>query len=100
MPEPDGLSFRAACGDDARAIAGPHADNWRRHYRGAISDAFLDGGAHGYLLAVWTKRMDAPDPMARTIPAEQDGQVVGPAQTVLDEDPTWGAFLDNLHVAH
>lgn len=100
MPEPADLSFRAACGEDARAIAELHADSWRRHYRGAFSDAFLDGGARGYLLGVWTKRMETPDPMARTILAEQGGQLVGLAHTVLDEDPAWGAFLDNLHVAH
>ena len=31
-----------------------HADSWRRHYRGAFSDAFLDGDVAGYLLAEWT----------------------------------------------
>jgi hypothetical protein len=37
---------------------------------------------------------------ARTILAELSGQVVGLAHTLLDEDPAWGAFLDNLHVAY
>lgn len=100
QPAPAGLSFRMACEDDARAVAELHADSWRRHYRGAFSDAFLDGGALGYLLDVWTERMSAPNPMARTILAEQDGQLAGLAHTFLAEDPTWGAFLDNLHVAH
>jgi hypothetical protein len=39
-------------------------------------------------------------PRARTILAECDGQLAGLAHTLLDEDPTWGAFLDNLHVAY
>jgi GNAT superfamily N-acetyltransferase len=94
------VRFRAAGPDDARAIAGLHADSWRRHYRGAYSDAFLDGDVTGYLLQVWTGRMGAPEPHARTILAERDGQVVGLAHTLVDADPMWGALLDNLHVVH
>src|SRR5580658_5429744 len=30
-----GLSYRTAHAGDAQAIAGLHADSWRRHYRGA-----------------------------------------------------------------
>jgi GNAT superfamily N-acetyltransferase len=100
MLDPDGVSFRAARPGDASAIAELHADSWQRHYRGAFSDAFLDGDVLAYLRPVWTGRLDPPDPRARTILAEHDGQVVGLAHTFLDEDPIWGAFLDNLHVAH
>ncbi len=94
------VSFRTARADDALAIAGLHADSWRRHYRGAFSDSFLDGDVAGFLSRVWTDRMSTPRPDARTILAEHDGQVVGLAHTLLDADPTWGALLDNLHVAH
>lgn len=100
MPVPADVSFRAARPEDARAIVGLHADSWQRHYRGAFSDAFLDGDVRTYLLSVWTGRLGTPEPRARTILAECDGQVVGLGHTLLDEDPTWGAFLDNLHVAH
>jgi GNAT superfamily N-acetyltransferase len=41
-----------------------------------------------------------PDPRARTIAAERDGTLVGLAHTLLGQDATPGAFLDNLHVAH
>jgi GNAT superfamily N-acetyltransferase len=100
MRDPASVSFRAAGRDDAHAVAELHADSWRRHYRGAYSDAFLDGDVGGYLLTVWTDRLGTPQPRARTILAEHDGQVVGLACTLLDNDPTWGALLDNLHVAH
>jgi hypothetical protein len=33
------LQFREAGPGDAGAIAGLHADSWRRHYRGAFSDS-------------------------------------------------------------
>jgi GNAT superfamily N-acetyltransferase len=92
------VRFRAAGPGDAPAVAGLHADSWRRHYRGAFSDAFLDRDVAGYLLPLWTERLATPDPRARTILAEDDGELVGLAHTILDEDATWGALLDNLHV--
>jgi GNAT superfamily N-acetyltransferase len=100
MPASAGLRFRAASPADAQAVAALHADSWRRHYRGAYSDAFLDTGAAGYLLARWTERLAIPDPRARTIVAEHGGAVVGLAHTLLGADPAWGALVDNLHVAY
>ncbi len=94
------LRFRAACPGDAQPIAALHTDSWQRHYRGAFSDAFLDHDTTGYLLPLWTERLATPDPRARTILAERDGTVVGLAHTILGQDATWGAFLDNLHVAY
>lgn len=100
MPASADLRFRAVGPGDAHAIAGLHADSWRRHYRGAYSDAFLDNDASGYLRPLWTERLAIPNPQARTILAELDGEVVGLAHTILDQDVNWGAFIDNLHVAH
>lgn len=100
MPTSADLRFRAACPDDAQAITALHTDSWRRHYRGAFSDAFLDHDATGYLQQLWTERLAALDPEARTIVAERDGTVVGFAHTILGHDSTWGAFLDNLHITY
>jgi len=92
--------YRASCPADAQAVAVLHADSWQRHYRGAFCDAFLDHDAPGHLLPLWTARLAAPDPQARTIVAERDGTVVGLAHAILGHDRTLGAFLDNLHVAY
>jgi GNAT superfamily N-acetyltransferase len=92
--------FRAAGPGDAHAIAGLHADSWQRHYRGAFADAFLDDDVAGYLLPLWIERLASPNRQAHTILAERDGEVVGLAHTILGQDATWGAFLDNLHVAY
>lgn len=92
------LRFRLAGPADAEAIANLHAESWRRHYRGAYSDAFLDGDVVADRLAVWSDRLREPDPRRCTILAE-DGSLVGFANTVFDDDPTWGALLDNLHAA-
>jgi ribosomal protein S18 acetylase RimI-like enzyme len=90
--------FRLAGPADAEAVAKLHADSWRRHYRGAYSDAFLDGDVFADRLAVWNDQLREPDPRRCTILAE-DGTLVGFANTWFDDDPTWGALLDNLHVA-
>ncbi|HEY7276058.1 MAG TPA: GNAT family N-acetyltransferase [Trebonia sp.] len=109
MPAPDELRFRAAGPGDAAAVAALHTDSWQRHYRGAFSDSFLDGEVSGFLLNRWTEHLAEPDPRHRTILAELDeadgGQadgraLVGLAHTVLDDNPTWGALLDNLHVRY
>jgi ribosomal protein S18 acetylase RimI-like enzyme len=94
------MKYRGATSRDVEAIAGLHADSWRRHYRGALSDAFLDGDVGADRLAVWTPRLTTPQPNQCTIVADDDGTVVGFAHTSLDDDPRWGALLDNLHVAY
>jgi ribosomal protein S18 acetylase RimI-like enzyme len=100
VTSPDDLRFRSAQAGDAAAVAGLHAESWRRHYRGAFSDAFLDGDVASYLLAEWTERLSALDPRACTIVAVLGGELVGLAHTRLGDDPGWGALLDNLHVSH
>jgi ribosomal protein S18 acetylase RimI-like enzyme len=91
--------LRLAGVEDAGPIAALHADSWRRHYRGAYADAFLDGDVTADRRRVWGQRLRRGDAVTRTILAEQDGAVVGFVHTVLDQDSTWGALLDNLHVA-
>jgi len=90
--------FRQAGPGDAEAIAKLHADSWRRHYRGAYSEAFLDGDVLADRLAVWSERLRRPDRGRCTILAEDPG-LVGFAHTVFDKDATWAALLDNKHVA-
>ena len=94
------LEFREAGPADADGIARLHADSWRRHYRGAYSDSFLDGDVVWYLQTMWTARLSPPDPQARTIVGELGGDVVALAHTRLGNDPAYGALLDNLHVSH
>ena len=100
MTSDDVLRFRSAGAADAATVAGLHADSWRRHYRDAFSDDFLDGDVVALQLARWTARLSEPDPRDRTIVAELGGNLVGFAHTRLGDNPTWGALLDNLHVAH
>ena len=85
---------------DAPEIAELHAQSWRRHYRGAYSDRYLDTDVFTDRLAVWTERMSDSDATRLTLVARSDTGLVGFAHVVLDADRRWGALVDNLHVAH
>jgi ribosomal protein S18 acetylase RimI-like enzyme len=94
------IRYRQANSSDAALIGHLHADSWRRHYRGAYSDAYLDGEIDEERTVVWTERLSEVGADHFTIVAESDGLIVGFAHTRLDEDPSWGALLDNLHVSY
>jgi ribosomal protein S18 acetylase RimI-like enzyme len=96
----DAIAYRPATPQDADAIAALHADSWRRNYRGAYADSYLDGDLLGDRRAVWTARLATDAADRSTIVAESDSRIAGFAQVVLDDHPVWGALLDNLHVAH
>ncbi len=93
------VKFRMATERDVEAIAALHADSWRRNYRGAYLDSFLDGDVFEDRRAVWTDRLTLPRSNQYTVVAEDGGEVAGFAHTILDADPAWGALLENLHVA-
>jgi len=92
------IELAPAHADDAPAIAKLHADSWRRHYRDAYSDYYLDGDVDADRLAVWTKRLALAPGTTCTLIAQQDGQLVGFVHAQLDADPVWGTLIDNLHV--
>jgi ribosomal protein S18 acetylase RimI-like enzyme len=94
------MLYRPATADDAEAVAALHADSWRRNYRGALSDAFLDGDVFSDRRTVWSSRLSDPGPDMGTIVADDHGVVVGFVHTVFGDDPTWGSLIDNLHVTH
>ncbi len=95
-----GLLFRFAIPADADAIAALHADSWSRHYRGAYSDAYLDGDAHEDRRSVWRERLRAASEDQLTIVAEREDVLAGFAHTCCAAHPEWGALLDNLHVRY
>lgn len=94
------METRRATARDVEAVARLHADSWRRNYRGAYLDTYLDGDVVTDRIAVWTERIVRPVVSSRTTVAEADGALVGFVHTVFADDPQWGALLDNLHVTH
>lgn len=96
----DTLQFRRAGPGDAGSIASLHADSWRRHYRGAYSDSFLDGDVAADRLVVWSERLGSHEGATATIVAEEEGRLAGFVHVVFEDDATWGALIDNLHVTN
>jgi ribosomal protein S18 acetylase RimI-like enzyme len=92
-----GYQVRTAGPDDAEQVARLHADSWRRHYRGAYADSFLDGDVEGNRLRTWAGRLAAPGPSA-TLVVQDDGGLAGFVHMVFDDDARWGSLVDNLHV--
>jgi ribosomal protein S18 acetylase RimI-like enzyme len=93
--------YREAAASDADGVAALHADSWRRNYRGAYLDSYLDGDVFSDRLSVWRDRLDHDVPDHHTVVAvADDGTIVGFAHTIFGYDPTWGALLENLHVRH
>jgi ribosomal protein S18 acetylase RimI-like enzyme len=92
------VSYRAVKAGDETPVARLHAESWRRHFRGAYADAYLDGDVFAERSTVWAERFRGTADSSYTIVADRDGEVVGFAHTCLDSDPDWGALLDNLHV--
>jgi GNAT superfamily N-acetyltransferase len=96
--EPVAIHFRSAHAGDAERVAALHAASWRRHYRGAYADAYLDGDVLADRRAVWSARLAEPAGSI-TVLAEDGSDLAGFVHVVLDEDAEWGSLVDNLHVA-
>jgi len=94
------MQLRTATSEDAVAVADLHAESWRRHYRGAYDNAYLDGDVFTDRREVWVERLAHVDPeVACTILALDGDALLGFAHVIYDDDPVWGALVDNLHVA-
>jgi ribosomal protein S18 acetylase RimI-like enzyme len=96
---PKHVEYRPASSSDAAGIAKLHAESWRKYYRGAYSDRFLDHSVTSDRLAVWTQQTREKQADEYTLVAESDERIMGFAHTILGDDPKWGALLENLHVA-
>jgi ribosomal protein S18 acetylase RimI-like enzyme len=96
--DPTPVRYRAAHASDAEQVATLHAASWRRHYRGAYADSYLDGDVLADRRAVWSARLADPAGSI-TVLAEDGGGLAGFVHVILDEDVEWGSLIDNLHVA-
>lgn len=90
--------IRAAQPDDAEAVAALHTASWRAHYRGALSDSYLDGPIEAEWFAVWHQRLEHPRDGQVTLLAEDGNDLVGFVCVFLDHDRGFGTLIDNLHV--
>lgn len=92
-------TFRTAIEADASGVAALHAASWRSAYRGILSDSYLDASVQSEREQLWQRRLaHSHRERQYVLLAEQKQTLVGFACVLLDEEPEWGACLDNLHV--
>ena len=93
------ITLRQAQFSDYAAIAKLHADNWRKTYRGILSDQYLDDEIEQDRLDVWRERLQSPPDNQFITIAMSDDNLVGFSCVFLNDDSTYGSLIDNLHVA-
>ena len=94
------FQLRPAVSDDIASIAALHVASWRSAYRGIFSNLYLDGPVEAERQALWEARMRDPRPGQVVVLADDlDGGLLGFACGFIDEDPTWGSYINNLHVS-
>jgi GNAT superfamily N-acetyltransferase len=94
------ISLIPASSQDVQSVAQLHAESWRNTYRGMVSDEFLDRRVFADRVEFWTERFArfVPD-RSLLLQAVIGGTLRGFVCVMLDEEPEWGARLDNLHVS-
>jgi GNAT superfamily N-acetyltransferase len=93
------LTLTPATSSDVAAIALLHAHSWQHAYRGLLADEYLDNEVLRDRTSFWSQRFGAPNPERRWVLKAMNGSTLsGFACVLLDEEPAWGARLDNLHV--
>lgn len=92
------MIYRKATLNDTEKIAFLHTQSWQRNYRGILRDEFLDGTLKENRLATWEDRLQNPRDNQYVIVAEEKETISGFACVFAEDDPVWGALLDNLHV--
>jgi hypothetical protein len=84
------MKIRLAAEADAEAIARLHAASWRTAYRGALSDAYLDGPIEAERIEVWRQRFESPSENQFVAVAESREQLDGFVCAYGGYDEKWG----------
>jgi ribosomal protein S18 acetylase RimI-like enzyme len=93
------IKLRPAGLSDFTAIAKLHADNWRKNYRGILSDNYLDKEVEKDRLNTWYGRLKFPTENQIVTLATLDNMLVGFCCLYFDDDAIFGSLIDNLHVS-
>ncbi len=92
------IRLREATAEDVELVAGLHTESWRTAYRAILRPEFLAGEVEADRRRIWTERLGAPGSAQRVTLGLLDDRPMGFVCTFADEDPKWGALVDNLHV--
>jgi len=94
-----GIRLKNATADDYRRIAILQSGSRRDAYRCMLPDSYLDGPIWEERENHWRTRMSSPGSDRRLVLlAEAGGVPLGFVCILPDQETTWGALMDNLHV--
>lgn len=93
------LLIRSATISDSPRIAALHVASWRLAYRGALSDEYLAGDVESDRRQLWERRLTNPAHNQHILLMEDGPQLIGFSCVYADEEPRWGSYLNNIHVA-
>jgi len=91
------MQIRRALPDDAPAIAQIYVENWKMTYSGLLPADFLDALSEKDKEEVWRSYILLED--RRVFVAEDEGDVLGFAACMPDEEREKCLYFDSLHVA-
>lgn len=92
------ISYQTSIAEDLKGIALLHTQSWQYHYRGILSDEYLDFQIGEERMAVWTKRFREPKQNQHIITAKEGTTLCGFSCLFDEQHPQYGTYLDNLHV--
>lgn len=92
------MELRLAEYKDFERIAHLHAESWKRHYRGILSNSYLDEEVLDDKLLIWQTRLTNPPFNQHIVLAEEGGLLIGFACIFGNHDFERGTFIDALHV--
>lgn len=92
------MQIRDASLNDAQPIAALHAASWQNTYAKVLRPKYLNECVPSERGELWQKRLSQPSPNQRVLVALESDQLVGFACAFIDEHPTLGSYLENLHV--
>ncbi len=92
------INYFHADPSDADAIAQLHTLSWQLHYTGIYPDDYLQNKVGPERLKTWRTRFNNPNDRQWVIKAMDEDSIIGFSCIYLDDDPLYGALVDNLHV--
>ena len=93
------IRLRIAEPGDIEQIVTLHVSNWQKHYRGILSDTYLDHDIYQDLNRLWQQRFSNPEPHQRILVACEENILCGFIFLYLGNHREWGTLIENLHIS-
>lgn len=94
------VTFRPMNSTDAHVLSDLHVQSWKKHYKGIVSDHYLEHLVEKERLTVWRERCSNPSSDQLLMIAEEGYTPCGFICAFAHHHEEFGAYIDNLHVLY